>query len=65
MKIAVTGATSMLGVALINQAVEQGIKVIALVNPSSSRKDRVPQNEMVRIVECGNSDYASLFIGFW
>lgn len=52
MKIAMTGATSMIGVALIKNCIEKGIEVLAFANPGSKRLDIVPKGESVRVVEC-------------
>lgn len=52
MKIAMTGATSMIGVALIKQCIENGIDVIAFANPGSKRLDVIPRSEHLKLVEC-------------
>ena len=52
-RIVLTGATSMLGLALIKRATEQNIEVLAIVNPDSKRKDRIPKDDRVSVVECG------------
>jgi nucleoside-diphosphate-sugar epimerase len=57
--IALTGATSMLGVALIKQCIRHSIKVIAFVRPDSPRMDRLPDSELITIVNCGLNDLAN------
>ncbi|MCQ2497625.1 MAG: NAD(P)-dependent oxidoreductase [Lachnospiraceae bacterium] len=52
MKIAMTGATSMIGVALIKNCIDKDIEVLAFANPGSKRLDIIPRDEHVRIVEC-------------
>ena len=48
----VTGATSMVGVALTEECVHEGIEVLALVRKHSDRIIRLPQSELVTICEC-------------
>ena len=51
-KIVVTGATSMLGLALINDAIMHGIKVLAMMRAGSKKISRLPKHELVSILEC-------------
>ncbi len=51
-KIVVTGATSMLGLALINDAVKHGIKVLAMMRAGSKKICRLPKSELISILEC-------------
>lgn len=60
--IVVTGATSSLGTALIDECVEQNIKVLAIANSSSQRINRIPNNPLVKIVECDIDTYSSLVV---
>lgn len=46
-QIAVTGATSAIGVALIRECIGKGIRVLAFVNPASLRKDVIPDHPLV------------------
>lgn len=52
MRIALTGATSMIGVALIKKCIEKGFEVLAFANPNSKRLDIIPKDDNVKIVEC-------------
>lgn len=52
MIIAITGATSMLGVATIKECINQNIKVLAFCRPNSKNISRLPKNELIKIVEC-------------
>jgi nucleoside-diphosphate-sugar epimerase len=53
MKTAIlTGATSMIGAALIKQCLESNVKVIALVRSESPRLRRIPKSDLVTIVNC-------------
>jgi len=56
--IALTGATSMLGLALIRQCILNDIKVIAFVRPDSSRLNRLPGSDFLKIVGCNLDDLA-------
>lgn len=55
-KVVLTGATSMLGVALINECIKNGVEVVALFHPNSANLERIPKSGLVRLVECGLSD---------
>ena len=50
-RIIITGATSMLGVALIEECVAHGIEVVALVRKDSLKTSRVPSSLHVNVVE--------------
>lgn len=50
-RIIITGATSMLGVALIEECVAHGIEVVALVRKDSLKTSRVPSSLLVNVVE--------------
>ncbi|MCQ2600276.1 MAG: NAD(P)-dependent oxidoreductase [Treponema sp.] len=52
MTIAITGATSMLGVATIKQCIYQNIFVLAFCRPNSKNIERIPDSKLVKIVEC-------------
>jgi len=51
-KIALTGATSMLGLALIKQCILNNIKVVAFVRSNSSRLNRLPTSDLIEVVDC-------------
>ncbi len=48
----ITGATSSLGVALIDECIRNKTKVLALVRPGSANLERIPAHENVRVAEC-------------
>jgi len=52
-KIALTGATSMIGLALIKQCIQNGIEVLAFVRPNSFKLNRLPDSNLITIVNCG------------
>ena len=52
MTIAITGATSMLGVATIKNCISKNISVLAFVRKGSSKIGRLPSSPLVKIIEC-------------
>lgn len=52
MRLAITGATSMLGVATIKNCISKKISVIAFVRKGSSRISRLPSSSLLKVVEC-------------
>ena len=54
-KIIVTGATGMLGLALIAECVEAGMDVTAVINPDSARKSILPVTGQIHHIECDYS----------
>ena len=57
--IAITGATSMLGLSLIDEAVDNQTEVIAIIRKNSKRKRLLPENPLISVIEC-NLDEMSL-----
>lgn len=51
-RVIITGATSMIGVALIKACIASNVEVTALVRPNSSKLIRLPQSPLVKVVEC-------------
>lgn len=58
-RVIITGPTGTIGMALMNKCIEEGIHVLAVVNPNSSRKDILEQNPLLDVVEKDIGDYAS------
>lgn len=52
-RVIVTGATSLVGVALIDECVKNNVEVVALVRRNSGKCSRIPDSKLVTIVECG------------
>lgn len=50
MQIAITGATSMIGIALIKAALLDNCRVLAIVRADSAHLDRLPQSDMISII---------------
>lgn len=61
-KIVVTGATSMVGVALIKRAVKDDTieRIYAVVRPKSKKIDRLPIDNRVTIIPCDVNEYYKL-----
>lgn len=49
MRVVLTGATSMIGVALINECISNGDTVLAIVRQGTSRLSRLPQSDLIQI----------------
>lgn len=49
----VTGATGMLGLALMRLLVSHGVNVYAVVNPGSARIGNIPQDARIKVIYCG------------
>lgn len=58
--IVITGATSTIGLAMIDCCIEQNIEVLALVNPSSSKLSRIPNSSLVHVLLCGLDELSAL-----
>lgn len=61
-RVVVTGATSMIGVALIEECIRNDIEVLAIVRRHSARISRMPKSELIHIAECSLNELASLEI---
>ena len=57
-RVLITGATGVVGMALIRKCIETGTKALVLVNPDSGRLARIPDDPLVRVIKCGLDDYA-------
>lgn len=58
-KIALTGATSTLGTAIIRECIENEIQVLAFVNRNSPNEKRIPESDLVRKVYCSLDELES------
>lgn len=59
-KIIVTGATSMIGIALIKEAILNRLEIYAIVRPGSSRISRLPDSEYIHLIEWEISELSGL-----
>lgn len=60
MRAVITGATSMIGVALIKECIADGCEVLAIVRKNTSRLSRLPESPLIRIEECDLDSYDSI-----
>lgn len=59
-KIVITGATSFIGIHLINEWVKEACKIYAVVRPNSKNIGRITQNPKISIIECDIDKYDHL-----
>ena len=59
-KIIITGATGMIGSALVREALKQDYDITCLVRTESARIKNIPQHDRVHIIDCNISNYKSL-----
>lgn len=61
-RIVITGATSMIGIALIDRAIQLKTiqQIYAVVRPNSSKIFRIPSDSRITVVPCDVADFASL-----
>ena len=60
MRVAITGPTGSIGQELISLHLSKGDEVIAILNPSSSRKNEFSKDDNLTFYECDISNYQSL-----
>lgn len=58
--ILLTGATGMIGSAIMREALAQNYKITGLVRKNSSRIKNIPRHQNVKIVECNIDEYKNL-----
>lgn len=58
MRVVISGATSSLGTALCEECVRQNIQVLALVQPGSAKKNRIPQSSLIDVIELALDNYS-------
>ena len=56
----ITGATGMIGTAVIREAIRQNCKVTCIVHKGSKRIENIPKKPLVAVIECNINEYASL-----
>lgn len=59
-KVAVTGATGMIGASMIEQMVNDGIRVTAIVRPNSKKINNLIKDENIDVIECDIDNLLSL-----
>jgi UDP-glucose 4-epimerase len=60
MRVAITGATGMIGLSLVNAVLDNGDEVIAIVDPNSKRTNNLPTSSRLVVIGCDIGDYKSL-----
>lgn len=60
MKAIITGATSMIGLALINYLLKENIEILAVVRKNSNRINLIPKNKKIKILETSLEDIADI-----
>lgn len=58
-RIALTGATSTIGVAIIEECIKHNIEVLAFVNRGSKNIDRIPEHILITKMECSLEEMVS------
>jgi len=61
-KIAITGATCMIGSAIARCALERGMDVLCVIRKDTGRLDSLPKSERIKIVYADIAEYAGLDI---
>ena len=61
-KIVITGATSMIGIALIQAALSDPAveKIYAVVKPDTEKRNRIPSDLRIQVIPCDVTDYGRL-----
>ena len=59
-RILLTGATGMIGSAIVREALKRDCEVTCIIRKGSSRAKNIPQDSRVHIVDCDISGYGSL-----
>ncbi len=58
----ITGGTGMLGLALVRLLIQNNVRVLMLVRPGSKRASRIPNNPLVKTLECDLNQLSTLEI---
>ncbi len=51
-RVIITGATSMLGLALIHECIQNNTEVIAIIRENSRKRNLIPINPLISVIEC-------------
>ena len=58
--ILLTGATGMIGSAIVREALKRDCEVTCIIRANSARAVNIPKDSRIHVVECDISDYGSL-----
>lgn len=61
-RVVVTGATSMIGVALLEECIAAGIEVIAIVRSGTTRLSRIPKSSLITVIEASLDSLCNLYL---
>lgn len=59
-RVVVTGATSMIGVPLIKECIQNNVEVLAIVRKNSVHLNRLPQSQLLHVYECDLNALSSI-----
>ncbi len=59
-RVAITGATGMIGANLIQKLIQENISVVAIVRPNSSKRFHIPDHALIEVIECPIDGLVSL-----
>lgn len=59
-RVILTGGTGMLGIALIELLIQKDIEVLVIVRPNSKRRQAIPVDRHVQVIECDLTELSSL-----
>lgn len=59
-RVVISGATGAIGMALIQKCIDENVGVIVLLRPDSARRDRIPKNPLVTILDYDLCDYEKI-----
>ena len=62
-KVIVTGATSMMGLAFINECIKNRTQVIAIIRENSKKRNLISKSAMITVIECDIAKISSLDLG--
>ena len=60
-RVIITGATSMIGIALVEECLKNDIEVLAIIRRASQHVDRLPKSNLLTIRECNLDELESLY----
>ncbi len=55
-KVIITGATSMIGNALLHECIKNNVEVLVIIRPDSKNSNRIPYSPFIHICECDLKD---------
>lgn len=61
-KVVITGATSMIGVALIRECIKHDVEVLAIVRKNTDRLERIPKSNKIKIYKCDLNELLNIKI---